>query len=416
MWKRKFIGLLLASTLIIGILGSSGCIGQEEERDYFSIGVITSLTGEFARGGYVTKRGYDIWADTVNDKGGLSIGGTSYRVELTYYDAKSDPAQAAKAAEKAVADNVDFLFGPYSSACTLGAAPIAERDKMPHITGSAESHLIPEEHYEWTFQILVTTKETPPAPIKCLVEQFKLDISTAAIIGADDAFAKGLAESFKATCEANGLTVVYYEIFPGAITDMSAIITKVAAENPDLFIVAGHPDDHVIAVRNSMELGFTPKVFLVHWGVTTADFLGELKENANLIVGVDMWSKDLPWTDPVFDSAPGFADTFETVHGRLPDYTEASCAATGVFTGELLKQYELTPPFDEDTRAEFRDAVEEFTVETFLGKVDFSTEETHWHVNAGLAEYLLVVQIIDQTPVIIGPADAKQADIVFPYG
>lgn len=416
MWKRKYVGLLLVSTFIIGILASSGCIGQEEERDYFSIGVITSLTGDLARGGYVTKRGYDIWADTVNEQGGLSIGGTSYRVELTYYDAKSDPAQAAKAAEKAVADNVDFLFGPYSSACTLGAAPIAERDHIPHITGSAESHLIPLEQYDWTFQILVTTKETPPAPINCLVDQLQLGITTAAIIGADDAFSKGLAESFRDTWEAKGLTVVHYEIFPVALTDMSPIITKVAAKNPDLFFVAGHPQNHVVAVRNSKELGFTPKVFLVHWGVTTADFLNELQADANNVVGVDMWSPTLPWADPVFGSASGFAETFETVHGRVPDYTETSCAATGVYTGELLKKYELTPPFDAEKRAKFRDAVEEFSTMTLLGQVDFSTEAEHWHVNAGLAEFLMVVQVIDQEIEIIGPADAKEADIVFPYG
>ena len=383
-------------------------------RDYFKIGVVTSLTGAFARGGFVTKRGYDLWADTINEKGGILIEGKYYKVELTYYDAKSDPAYAAKAAEKGVADEVDFLLGPYSSACTLGTAPITEKYKMPHITGSAESHLIPLEHYDWTFQILVTTKETPPAPLSVLVEEYELPISTAAVIGADDAFSKGLAESFRDTCEEHGLDVVSYEIFPVDITDLSPVITKVKALNPDIFIVAGHPNNHVIAVRNAKELDFNPKIFMVHWGVTTADFQGELKADSNYVVGVDMWSPKLPWVDPLFGSPEGFADHFETVHGRLPDYTEASCAATGVYVQELLKEYKLTPPFDAEKRAAFRDAVEEFSVMTFYGEVDFSTDPEHWHVNIGLAKYLMVVQIIDEKSVIIGPGEAKEVDIVFP--
>ena len=383
-------------------------------RDYYKIGVVVELTGDLARGGFTAKRGYDLWANTINEKGGITIEGKSYKVELTYYDAKSDPAEAAKAVEKAVADGVDFLLGPYSSMCTLGGGPIAEKNKMPFITGSAESHLIPKEHYNYTFQFLVTTGETPEVAIRCLVEQYKLPIKTVAIIGGDDAFSKSLAESFKGYCEKYGLDVVFFEIYPLAITDLTPIITKIMAKNPDVFINAAHPSNHVLAVRNAKELGFNPKVIVVHWGVTTSDFIDELKADSNYVVGVDMWSPKNPWNDPVFGSPQGLADEFEKVYGRLPDYTEASCATTGVFIGELLKQYKLTPPFDDEKRAKFRNALEEFSLETAFGTVKFSTDPAHWHVNIGLLEYLLAVQIVNEKPVIIGPEKAKEADIVFP--
>jgi len=332
-------------------------------------------------------------------------------VQLIYYDAKSDPAQGAAATEKAVTDGVDFLLGPYSSAVTLGSGPIAEKYGVPMITGSAESALIPPQKFKWTFQILVTTSETPKAPMKVLA---KLPVKTAAIIGGDDAFSKGLAGSFKTEAEAIGLTVVYYEIFPVDLKDLSPIISKIKALNPDVFIVAGHPENHIVAVRAAKELKFNPKVFLIHWGVDTPDFLGELKQDANYVIGVTMWSPKAQYEDPVFGTTAKLAEKYEIVYGLSPDYTAASCAATGVFYQKVIEQLGLTPPFDDAKRAQLRDSVETMSVKTALGEVKFSTDPAHWHVNIGLADLLIVLQIKDGKPYAIAPDPVKEMDIVFP--
>ena len=63
--------------------------------DEFKIGVITSLSGDLATGGSVTKRGYDLWAKAVNAQGGIDIKGKKYTVRLIYGDDQSQPAQAA---------------------------------------------------------------------------------------------------------------------------------------------------------------------------------------------------------------------------------------------------------------------------------------------------------------------------------
>jgi len=380
-------------------------------RDYFKIGVIVELTGDFARGGYDCKRGYDLWANTINEMGGIPIGGKKYTVQLVYYDAKSDPSQGAAATEKAITEGCDFLLGPYSSAVTLGSGPICEKYEMPMITGSAESHRIPEQKFKWVFQILVTTKETPKAPMKVLAT---LPVKTAAIIGADDAFSKGLAETFKKEAEAIGLTVVYYEIFPVDLKDLSPVISKIKALNPDVFIVAAHPENHIVAVRNSKELGFNPKIFLCHWGVDTPDFLGELKSDANYVVGVTMWSPKSAYEDPVFGTTAKLAEKYEVVYGLAPDYTAASCSATGVYFQKVVEELGVTPPFDAAKKAKLRDGIETISVKTSLGEVKFSTDPEHWHVNIGLAELLVVIQIKDVKPVPIAPEALKEMDIVFP--
>ena len=49
------------------------------ERDFYKVGVITSLSGDLATGGSVTKRGYDLWAQTLNATGGIEINGKNLK-------------------------------------------------------------------------------------------------------------------------------------------------------------------------------------------------------------------------------------------------------------------------------------------------------------------------------------------------
>ena len=97
----------------------------EEKRDFFKVGVVTSLSGELVFGGAVTKRGYDLWAEAVNQLGGIDIEGKKYRVTLVYADDRGTPATAAVAGEQLITqEKVDFILGPYASGPTLALAPI----------------------------------------------------------------------------------------------------------------------------------------------------------------------------------------------------------------------------------------------------------------------------------------------------
>ena len=384
----------------------------------YRIGVITSLTGDFARGGYVTKRGYDFWADRCNADGGISINNVKYPVDLIYYDSKSDPAMAAKAVEKAVSEGVDFLLGPYSSACTLGGGPVAEKYKMPFITGSAESNLIPQRHWKYVFQTLITTGESPLILINYIkhLKDSGYPLSTVAIIGGDDAFSKSLVDTAIKGFKEAGFNVIYSGTYPTSSTDLTPILTKIENLKPDIIFDGAHPPNHVIMMRNLKELGYAPKLIAMHWGVDTADYLDALKKDGDYVIGIRMWSPDLPWKDPILGTPKKFADDFKAVHGHEPDYTEASCAATGSYVQQLLENYKLTPSFNDKKREKMVKALEEFSSDmTILGKIKYSTDPAHWHVNIGLLKYVMVVQIINEKPVPLWPESVKKAKIVFPF-
>ena len=80
MFKKQPIKKLLALLTVVGLMFSlAGCGGgsgsggaQADARDYYKVGVITSLSGAEVLGGNLTKRGYSLWEETVNAKGGIN--------------------------------------------------------------------------------------------------------------------------------------------------------------------------------------------------------------------------------------------------------------------------------------------------------------------------------------------------------
>ena len=68
-------------------------------------------------------KGYELWADTVNAKGGL----LGRKVSLKIVDDASNPTQVVTNYENLItADHVNLVFGPFSSLLTIPAATIAK--------------------------------------------------------------------------------------------------------------------------------------------------------------------------------------------------------------------------------------------------------------------------------------------------
>src|SRR4030042_2095860 len=182
MRKIGILGLIVFGVFIVSLICPLS--GQaQEKRDFFKVGVVTSLSGELAFGGSVTKRGYDMWEDAINAQGGIDIGGKKYKVKLVYADDQSTPATAAVAGERLITqEKVDFILGPYASGPTLALAPITEKYKMPHITGSAESPLIWLRTFKYTFGTLPPVNLTAQAIIGTLAKEVSPQPKTSGIV------------------------------------------------------------------------------------------------------------------------------------------------------------------------------------------------------------------------------------------
>ncbi len=394
------------------VLLTAGLALGAGQRDYFKVGVITSLSGDLATGGNVTKRGYDLWAKTVNEQGGIEVHGKKYKVKLYYADAQSEPSQGASGAERLVTqEGVDFLLGPYSSGVTLAVAPVIEKYRVPMITGSAESPLIWRQKFRYTFGTIPPVNYTGATPIN-LLAGLKPAPKTAIILGSNDAFSKATAEAFKAASEKAGIRVLKYNIVPAG-QDLIPLLSAAKVMRPDLIAFGGHDEELINLVKALRQINYTPKALLMHYGVTEPAFVEALGKDAEDVFGASVWTPTLHtrgtllWKDAVT-----YAKDAKAAYGVPADYTQAGCSAAGIAFQAALQKAGVTPPLDDGEREALLKALEELDIQTFYGRIRFAREGEYYHANVGLNA--LTVQIQGGTPVIVGPAEFAEAPPRYP--
>ena len=128
--------------------------------DVLKIGAPLAATGAEAREGALAKQGYDLWAETVNARGGLKVGAKSYRVEIIYYDDQSKPQISAELTDRLISqDHVSFLLGPYGSPATFADAAVAEKYRVPMVEANGAARKIFAQGYRYVFGVLSPADE-----------------------------------------------------------------------------------------------------------------------------------------------------------------------------------------------------------------------------------------------------------------
>ncbi len=127
--------LCMIAVLVMTVGGLSACEQSQltNSQTPITIGISLSFSGDFKDDGQAMKQGYQLWADSVNNQGGL----LGHPIKLIILDDKSDPDQVAKNYTTLIhADHVDLVFGPFSSLLTKAAAPVVQNAGYAFIEGA----------------------------------------------------------------------------------------------------------------------------------------------------------------------------------------------------------------------------------------------------------------------------------------
>jgi len=404
--RKHFIPAIVALSLIMVAPALA------ETRDFYKVGVITSLSGDLATGGNVTKRGYDLWAQTVNEQGGIAIGDKKYPVKLFYSDAQSKPDQGASGAERlATQEKVDFVLGPYSSGVTLASAPVLEKYKVPMITGSAESPMIWEQKFKYTFGTIPPVNYTGATPIDT-IKALNPTPKTAVILGSNDTFSKATAEAFKAAAEKVGIKVRKFNIVPTG-QDLTPFMSAVKVLRPDLVAFGGHDEELINLVKSLRQINYTPKALLMHYGVTEPAFVEALGKDAEGVFGASVWTATVHAKgDILWASAADYAKAAEAAFGVPADYTQAGSTTAGIAFQAALEKIQAAPPLSDDQKQALVAALEQLDVQTFYGRLKFATDGAYYHANVGITP--ITVQIQNGKTVIVGPPQDAEAQPLYP--
>jgi len=410
--RRSFLKGVGGAATAIGLAGCAG-LGGGSERDYFKLGAVTSLSGELRFGGEVTQRGYDLWANTINEEqGGIEVGGETYEVQIEYADAQSAPSTGADAASEMINDGADAILGPYSSNVTLAVCPIMEQNSMPHITGSAESPQIWQEGFEYSFGTIPTVSIIGNEAAAALLE-LEPQPDSVYITAVNEPFSVATGDSMRAAAEEAGITVENYEQFPRD-TDYTNVVSAAQNADPDLHLHGGHIGSHVNLVNAAEQLGYNPDGFLMHYGVNTGSYKDGAGAQAPHTFGATVWIPSVDREGGVlFDSPQAYADASQSAYDTAPDYTQAGSTAAGIVFQEAFKELGAAPPLSQDDKDELIGILEEIEVNTFYGDVAFETEGEYFHNNIN-TQPLLIQLGEDGSPTIVGPEESATGEANYP--
>jgi branched-chain amino acid transport system substrate-binding protein len=199
-------------------------------RDAVRIGVLAPLTGDVSAWGRPGLLGCQIWADWINEEGGIQIGDRLHRVEIVGYDDNYDPERARRGVRELVYDAEVKIILMLGGDTVPAISDFLVKNKILATT-LLPSDLSPDTPY------LIAPCEVHPIYVVTGVDwlaQHRAEIRTVSICAQQDALGLPSLASYGAAFEAAGIEVVS-EVFYGADNDdLDAVVDEMMAPGPDL--------------------------------------------------------------------------------------------------------------------------------------------------------------------------------------
>ena len=163
-------------------------------------------------------RGFELWRDEVNAKGGITAGDKRYKVSFVSYDDESANQRVQQLYTRIInQDKAQFLFSPYSSGLVATAAIVSEQHgRIMLTTGAAE-----EKTYKLGNKNLFQVYSSADLYLAGAIQVVKELYSKAepALVYKDDPLSKAVLQSARKQVAEAGLRTALDEAYSPETTD-----------------------------------------------------------------------------------------------------------------------------------------------------------------------------------------------------
>ena len=269
----RVAGLAMASCLALSACMSSGADGDsaDDGTGPIKIGISLPLTGDFSEPGKGVQRGYEAWADYVNENGGL----LGRDVELTILDDQSNADRVAADYEKLInSDGVDLVFGPFSTRLVVPAAQVAQDYGFLFVEPAGAAEEVFTQGFDNLFYAAPAIANDHYNYLADAIEALPEDErpATAAYAAMDDPFAMGTAYGLKNRLEEMGVETVVDEVYPPNTTDFGSIAAKIADSEADVVVGGTQYQDAVNMIVALQQLNYQPEMAAFSTAPTNPEF------------------------------------------------------------------------------------------------------------------------------------------------
>src|SRR2546421_6021721 len=367
--RREKLGILLALTaLLAASCGGSGA-GTPTTGAAIVFGAAVSLTGAQSKEGGLTKQGYDLWLDWINQRGGIVVNNVKHPVQIKYEDDQSDANLSATLVQKLITDEkAQFILGPYGSAATATDAIVAEKNGIPMVEANGAAQAIFNKGYKYIFGVLSPANRYLTGVID-MAATLSPKPSTLAMLTANDNFSVEVAKAVEAYAPTKGIQVVFSKQYPAAAPDVSGLLSQAKAMNPDIVMNSGHLAEAIAINKAAKQLGVNAKIFAYSVGPSTPDFISALGPDANFVYDGSQWTPQVKYKPSFYLSVSDYVKAYQQKYNssQPPDYHVAeSTAACLAFQKAIENAGSLDP-------GKGRDALAGLNVMTFFGQIKFAS-------------------------------------------
>ena len=272
---KKFLALLMAALLVVGMMAGCGASKTEEtkaaetqapaatdaapaaegEAPALKIGLTGPMTGSASAYGLAVRGGMEIAVAEINAKGGLQI-------EFKSEDDEADGSDKAVSAYNALMDwGMQILAGPVTTGSSLAIGAETVNDEVFMLTPSASAEdvaMTGSNIYQMCF-----TDPNPGASAAELMAQKWPDATIGIIYDSSDAYSSGIVDGFLAKAEELSLNVAVDDASFTADNkaDLSTQVTKCKDAGCDLVFLPFYYTEAAQVLTYANTIGYKPTFF-----------------------------------------------------------------------------------------------------------------------------------------------------------
>jgi len=280
LWKRglRWSGLAL---MLCGVVGLMGCGGGDENSGGTTNGgssgvkeikilVAAPLSGDYAETGKDMAQGAELAAAYINEQGGIKSGpNKGAKVVIERVDDEMSTSAATTIASRYLDDDSYYAFlGFITSGQAQAAATVLERADLSLIAGFASADFLTSE----ADNIVVISPSI--GNFARVAANFAVDefgVKTVGTIAGDFSFLDSYYKGLTGVFTEKSVNYASKQTYPAGTSDFSALLTNIAAKNPDIVMCGAFQADagRIAAQMRKMDMNMPMVDFIGDgWGET----------------------------------------------------------------------------------------------------------------------------------------------------
>jgi branched-chain amino acid transport system substrate-binding protein len=403
--RKKFLAIIALVVVVLAAVGGYMYTYYLSPRsEAINVGMVTSLTGPGSFGGTRYSWGVKLWADTVNQQGGIFVRdlGRALPINLIVYDDTTDPALSKSLVGKlATVDKVSVIIGGMNTPLCSATLPDIDRYQIPNICSSGTSSLW-GMGWKYAFSPMLSEKDQGTIQAR-FISSIQPRPTKLAIIMAQSSYVVGVInDGMRPILKDSGFEIVYDQTYAAGTTDFTPLLTQAKAANPDGILLGSYIADCIVELRQMRAVNFRPKLVWMLGMWDAGSLISAEKDDANGVVGLTTWNPALLTT--AWPSQKDWLQRVQDKYGVNATYDQN--VFEGIGDGQVLQAaIEKAGSLNND-----KIVAAMKTLDVITARGEWTTNEFHQNPKSPL----IVIQVQAGKQVVVWPLEYSNAKLIYP--